>query len=152
MVEGEEKWIWKSSKEELRRDEGLRLNTYFCTTGHRTIGYGHCIDRRPSVSTCSLEDAEKWLDEDIQSSIQIADVFMWPETLHVLTEKRQRALVNLAFNIGFNICKFKKLRQAIRDKDWKRAGEEILDSLYARQVGDRAVRMAELWENGNEGI
>jgi lysozyme len=136
-------------KEELRRDEGLRLKVYLCPTGHRTIGYGHCIDRQPSVSMCSLEDAEKWLDGDIQSSIQIADVFLWPENLHILTGDRQRALVNLAFNIGFNICKFKRLRQAIRDKNWTQAGEEILDSLYARQVGDRAVRLAKLWRNGD---
>ena len=136
-------------KTELRRDEGLRLDVYRCTTGHRTVGYGHLVDNFPSISSCTKEQAEAWLEKDVQGAIKIADVFLWPQNLHWLSEPRQRALVNMAFNLGFRLCKFKKLREAVLNGEWKQAGEEVRDSLYARQVGARAERVAKLLENGD---
>jgi lysozyme len=139
-------------KEELRNDEGLRLKVYTCTTGHRTIGYGHMVDKNPSIRDCTLDEAERWMEKDILAAIQIADVFLWPDNLHSLTEPRQRALVNMTYNIGFNICKFKRLREAIKEKDWAGAAREVLDSVYAKQVGERAIRVAKLWENSDAGV
>jgi lysozyme len=138
-------------KAELRRDEGLRYKVYRCSAGHRTIGYGHMVDNNPSISTCTLEDAEIWLSADIKSAILIADIFLWPENLHNFSESQQRALVNMSYNIGLRICQFRRLRQALAEGDWSWAAREILDSKYARQVGDRAKRVAKLMENGYAG-
>jgi lysozyme len=141
-------------KDELRRDEGLRLETYHCTTGHRTIGYGHMIDKYPNLWSCTLEEAETWLDEDIKGAIRIAEIFIWPDSLHSLQEIQQRALVNMAFNLGLRLCKFKKLRIAIQERNWQQAAIEILDSLYAKQVGARANRIAKMveMESSNAGV
>jgi lysozyme len=139
-------------KSELRRDEGLRLEVYRCTTGHRTIGYGHLVDQQLSVSACTEEEAEQWLADDIMGAIRIVEIFLWPTSIHELTEKRQRALANMAFNLGMRLCKFKKLRDALRAKDWNLAAREILDSLYAKQVGKRALRIAAMIGTEDEGV
>jgi len=136
-------------KVELRRDEGLRLHVYRCTAGHRTIGYGHLVDKTLSIRECTKADAEIWLDSDIQGAIKIADVFLWPMNLHSFSELRQRAIVNMAFNLGFRLCKFKRLRKALLDEDWRSAGAEVRDSLYARQVGARAERIARMLETND---
>jgi GH24 family phage-related lysozyme (muramidase) len=54
----------------IRSDEGLRLERYLCTQGRPTIGYGHAHGDIPE--TCTLEEAEDWLDADVQQAIRDA--------------------------------------------------------------------------------
>lgn len=139
-------------KGELRRDEGLRLEAYRCTQGHRTIGYGHLIDGL-KIEHCSIEQAEEWLDRDVKSATLIADSFLWPERLEKLDEVRQRVVVNMAFNLGFRLLQFKKFYAALRAKDWALASREMKDSLWARQVKGRADRLVKMMETGSdEGV
>jgi lysozyme len=140
-------------KEELRRDEGLRLKAYHCSTGHLTIGYGHLIENTRNITHCSLEQAEAWLDKDIKNAILVVVSYLLPARYESLDEIRQRVLVNMAYNLGFRLIDFKRLHKAILVKDWKRAADEMLASIWADQVGDRAKRLARMMESGSdEGI
>jgi lysozyme len=135
-------------KDELRRDEGLRLEAYYCPAGHRTIGYGHLV--ADSVESCSLEQAEEWLADDIQEAIRRAENYLVPIDIYGLAELRQRALANLAFNIGNKVRDFRRMKAAIGDGDWDRAARELENSKYARQVGQRAVRLAQMLRKGSD--
>ena len=49
----------------------------------------------------------------------------------------------MCFQMGFSgFCKFKKAISAMKEKNWKGASEEMLDSLWARQTSNRANRLA----------
>lgn len=135
-------------KNELRRDEGLRLETYRCPAGYRTIGYGHLAGNGPDI--CTIGQAEEWLSDDIIEAVRVAERFVDPVNLYALAELRQRALVNLAFNLGNRLKEFRRMRFAIQDDDWNRAAKELESSRYARQVGQRAARLAQMFRKGSD--
>ena len=124
--------------EQLKRDEGLRLDVYRDSEGLLTIGYGHCLDRKG----ISKKVADEMLMDDLLDAQLIRRVrFPWTETL---SEPRQAAFVNLIFNLGGGgLNTFKKFLVAAQAAEWDVAAAELLDSKYAQQVGERAVRIAQ---------
>jgi lysozyme len=65
-----------------------------------------------------------------------------------LSDARQRALVNMAFCLGWNLSRFNMLKLAVARRDWVWAAGEILDSAFARQTGARAQRLAQMMREG----
>jgi lysozyme len=66
-----------------------------------------------------------------------------------LDSVRQLVLVDMAFNMGVpRLCKFKKMWAAIHESDFDNASAEMLDSLWATQVGNRARKLAEAMRKG----
>jgi len=123
----------------IKKHEGLRLNPYKCTSGKLTIGYGRNIED----NGISKQEAEIMLCNDISSCQNELDLNIpaWRD----LSEPRRAVLVNMAFNLGYpRFSKFKKMLQAIKEKDFNRAAAEMLDSSWARQVGNRAIELAEI--------
>ena len=69
---------------------------------------------------------------------------MWPEEV-------QQIVVNMMFNMGRpRLSKFKNFRAAMEDRDWKRAAVEGRDSLWYRQVTNRAERLMTRMEKVGE--
>ena len=123
--------------DQLRRDEGLRLHPYTDTVGKLTIGYG----RNLSDVGISLEEAEFFLANDVRKvSDLLRSRLPW---FQLLDPARQAVFVNMAFNLGFNGLEgFPKLLAAAAKGHWDDAAGEMSDSLWARQIGDRAARLA----------
>jgi lysozyme len=130
-------------KEQLIRDEGLRLKPYTDTVGKITIGVGRNLTDRGITQHTALA----MLDEDID----IAEVgcrarLPWFTTLHPV---RQAVLVNMAFNMGIvRLMKFKDTLTLAPLHDHDATAIAMLESLWAEQVGDRALRLAEQWRTG----
>ena len=60
-----------------------------------------------------------------------------------LDDNRQRVLANMCFNLGYPRLKgFKKFLHALHLKKFEEAAEEMMDSKWATQVGDRAKRLS----------
>tara|TARA_R100000750_G_C2336201_1_gene92194 strand:- start:230 stop:640 length:411 start_codon:yes stop_codon:yes gene_type:complete len=123
--------------EELKHDEGVKFKPYQCSSGKLTIGIGRNIEERG----ISDSEAEFMLKNDIDICIdELKKAFSWYDNL---SDKRQRVMINMCFNLGLGKLKgFKKFLQAMDDQIWNIAAEEMLDSRWADQVGDRAVRLA----------
>ena len=91
--------------EELTRDEGMRLTVYDDATGaplkinsvvqgHPTIGIGRALD----VRGITPDEAKYLLANDIAAfTLGLQQAYVW---FNGLDDVRQRALVNMAFNIG----------------------------------------------------
>lgn len=130
-------------KEQLIKDEGLKLKPYKCSAGKTTIGIGRNLD---DVGI-TKEEAETLCFNDIMDVIKDLDIAlpMWK----TLSENRQLALANMCFNLGITrLLGFKNMLNAIRAGDFKLAAQEALDSDWEKQVGNRAVRVATMLENG----
>jgi lysozyme len=128
---------------DLKRDEGLRLKPYLCPAGKTTIGIGRNLDDR-GITT---EEAEYLARNDIAEAIRACRRLFtaWDS----MTDARQEALANMAFNLGeAGLSKFKQMRAAIDAGDWNTAAQAVLASKYAYQVGDRAKRVAASLLNG----
>jgi lysozyme len=131
-------------RDQLSRHEGLSLKPYLDTVGKWTIGIGHNL----SDKGISEKIAFSLLDEDIQDAFDYIDHnFSW---FPALDEVRQRVIADMVFNLGPKIKQFKTMLAAIEAKDWKRASESMLNSLWARQVGQRALTLAKMMETGQD--
>lgn len=128
---------------DLRRDEGLRLKPYKCTAGKVTIGYGRNLD---DVGISKAE-AEAMLRADVTDVV--AEITRKLDWFGDLSPQRQRALINMGFNLGVpRLMRFQKMLRALQGGDFERAADEALDSRWAKQVGARALRIAEMIREG----
>ena len=127
--------------EDLKRDEGFVPHVYKDTQGHETIGYGRLVD--PDLGGgISKEEGEYLLNNDIEvkrEEVKRAFPTIWGK----LDSVRKKAFLNMAFNLGIpRLKKFNDMLNALREEDYDEAAEEALDSLWSRQVGARAQRVA----------
>lgn len=128
---------------ELKRDEDVRSTVYLDSEGIATIGVGrNLVDRG-----LSDDEIEYLLRNDIV--IAFGDALKLFPSFATLTDARQRALVNMSFNLGIDrLGKFRKMRAAIQAGDWDKAADEMLDSKWACQVGPRAYRLSQMMREG----
>ncbi len=132
-------------KAELTRDEGLRLKPYKDSVGKVTIGVGRNLDD----GGISPAEAQTLLEHDIESATAGLDreLPFW----RTLDEVRQRVLVNMAFNLGIaKLLGFKHTLSLIETGEYATAADSMLASLWARQVGPRARRLAEMMRTGKD--
>lgn len=126
-------------------DEGLELKPYRCTSDALTIGYGRNLD---SMGITQAE-AEMMLTNDVRGAMVDAMRFVPLDCWDVLSTSRRSVLINMAFNLGLTrLSKFKNFRQALIEHDYPRASVEMMDSRWARQVGNRAERLSEIMREG----
>lgn len=129
---------------QLRRDEGLRLRPYRCSAGRLTIGYGRNLEDRG----ITREEAEQLLRNDVDD---LHRELLGLRQYVYLDPVRQVVLANMAFNLGVSGLRgFRRMLNAISLGDYALAAKEMLDSKWAVQVGERAVRLAEMMRSGKE--
>ena len=127
---------------DLKRDEGFRSKPYKDTVGKLTIGYGRNLD---DVGI-NKREAEELLRYDVFLANKELLKFPWYDDL---TSCRKRALLNMMYNLGSTrFRKFKKMIKAFKTRNYEIAADEALDSKWAKQVGDRAERIADLIRRG----
>jgi lysozyme len=131
---------------DLNNDEGRRKSAYSDSRGYLTIGVGRCVDSRLD---CGLSDDEMdfLLRNDIQEVIKECTPFYWYQILD--TDNRRRAILNMAFNLGLHgLLKFTTFLRLLQEKKWHDAADDLHTTLWSREVGQRAVRIAQLIRNG----
>ena len=129
--------------QELVRDEAVRLKPYRCTAGKLTIGVGRNIDDRGITNA----EAMYLLNNDIAicESELTAVLPNWRE----LSDVRQRVMLNMVFNLGRDrLSKFAKFIACMKMSDFENAAKEMMDSAWATQVGQRAVRLRDMMLRG----
>lgn len=128
---------------ELKRDEGWKNHLYQDSVGKWTIGCGRNLSDR-GVSDGEISDM---LQNDISdAALQLCLHIPWWETLD---DVRQRVLLNMTFNMGIGtLLTFTNTLGAIKAGKWSDAATGLRASLWARQVGQRAERLATAMETG----
>jgi lysozyme len=135
-----------NSEDLIRKHEGTKMFEgrhipYKCSQGVLTIGIGRNLEKGIS------EAAAKFLfDEDM------AEIRSQCKTLsyyHKLDNVRQAVIENMVFNLGFKTFKtFTRTGRAIEEGKYEDAAQYMLESLWARQVGNRAKELAAMMKTG----
>lgn len=127
----------------LIEDEGLKLKPYKCPAGKLTIGIGHNLDD----NGITPEVADLLLKIDLQNCLEDAlDIF--GNAFYDWTDRQQQAVINMIFNLGANkFQQFHNTIKAIKAKDWEAAIFNARQSLWAKQVPERAKRVFALMRN-----
>ena len=140
--------------EQLKIDEGVEYEIYKDHLGYPTFGVGHLVletdpEHGEEVGTPISEDRVKeCFEKDLDTAISECNALYEAGVFGDLPGEVQEILVNMMFNMGrTRLSKFKKMHAAILEADWKTAAREGRDSLWYRQVTNRADRLMERLEN-----
>ena len=122
-------------KEMLIKNEGMKLHPYQCTSDKTTIGVGRNLTDNGITSA----EAELMLANDMDGVF--ADLDRNLPFWKTMPYNVRLVLADMCFNLGINrLLKFTKMLEAMEERDFELAGEELLDSTYAVQVKGRADR------------
>jgi lysozyme len=131
--------------EMIKRHEGVVPHAYQDSRGYWTIGVGRLIDKELGGGL-SDDEVDYLLANDINRCIEEAQTYPW---FAGLSEPRQAVVISLLFNLGKPRWDgFQKAQAAIAAGDMAEASRQLLDSKWARQVGQRAYEMAAQLESG----
>lgn len=124
-------------------EEGFRPNMYLDTLHVPTIGVGFNLE----TILMPKHVARVWLDSilcDLLSELSAShDWFI------ELNEARQIVIVDMCYQMGVaGMLKFKKMIDALKAEKWEVAANELMDSRYADQTQNRAMRNAEILRTG----
>jgi lysozyme len=125
----------------LIKHEGFENFPYSDTVGKLSIGIGYNLSDR------GLSD--EWINSQYQQDVDYfhkqLSTFPWFEKLN---NDRQIVLVDMCF-MGFKkLLSFKKMIRQLESGDYDFAAEEMLDSKWAQQVGERAKTLAKAMRTG----
>ncbi len=128
---------------QLTIDEGRRKRMYKDTVGKWTAGVGRNLTARDF----SDDEIDLMLANDIaivEAQLD-RDIPWW----RAMSDARQNVLANMTFNLGINgLLGFKNTLNLMEARRYDAAAQGMLSSLWARQVGDRANRLAAMMRKG----
>ena len=133
-------------KEEIKTDEGVIYEVYLDHLGYKTCGVGHlCRATDPENKLevgdpISVERVDVLFAEDLETTIDECKLLY--NNFDGLPEEVQRIIANMLFNMGGpRLSRFHKMKKAVDNGDWIEASVQMKDSLWARQVPNRADRL-----------
>lgn len=144
-------------EKQIAKHEGKKNYPYKDTEGKWTIGIGHLIgdgsDKALAKSGYSKyskdnpmpdEQVSELFTKDLEKHRKIAESYPFYDNM---SEEGKKAIIDLTFNMGdfYNKKKddgtymWEDLRKQLNNGEWDAAADNLASSLYARQVGNRAV-------------
>ena len=126
-------------KQLLVSHESYKQFPYVDLTGNITIAIGRNLTER-GISTT---EAFQLLDDDILYFTAKLNYYL--HCFSSLSENRQIALIDMTFNVGVQgFLNFKEMIEALEKGDYNEAADQMLQSKWAEQVGERAVTLANI--------
>jgi len=121
--------------------EGIRYEAYEDTKGLWTTGIGHLIrhdEQHLITKKLTNADVDVIFTTDLNVAIDDARKFI---TESDINEQAFEVICELSFWLGLpKLLMFKKLREALRQKDYDTAADELLDSKLGRSETEGIVK------------
>lgn len=159
-------------EDQLILHEGLYLEPYVCPGGYWTVGVGRNLEGKPLTDAeqqyvlgcsglepeqviailrergISKDEALFLLANDIEDAIKDLSNFDWFEDLDPV---RKKVVIDMRFNLGpTRFRQFKRMIAALAAGDYKAAADEMVDSAWYHQVGNRSKRLVRMMESGED--
>lgn len=128
-------------KNMIKNHEGYRPYVYYDSMGFPTGGYGHAfLDRSP----ISHDVAVLLFEEDFDRACKDYNKLNLD-----LDPVRRAVIIDMLFNLGLTrFFGFQRMIRALREKNYEKAADEMLDSKWAKQVKKRAHRLSGMMRTG----
>ena len=149
----------------VAKHEGMVLEPYRDILGISTIGIGRNLEDG-GITDAELEYIGKTLEDILKVGLTEEEAYYLCMNDIAIVEKellerkpivnqldqvRQMCLVDMGFNMGVpRLMKFVKMWGAIEVGDFYEASEQMLDSLFTKQVGKPSEHLAQMMRAGYE--
>lgn len=134
----------------LRLDEGFKSKPYLDSLGYPTIGIGQRIGPKGALLnnyqfTISKNVADVWMQEiALEYMGKLKADNRISAALLKCNQARSDALLDMAYQMGTSgLSGFRNMLVLISNGDFDKASKEALNSLWARQTPQRALRVSE---------
>lgn len=121
-------------------DEGFVPYVYKDTLGTYTIGHGLTYlteEESKNIVIGRVRDSCRFIDNELEKRNISLDEF------------RKAVLLNMCFQLGHSgVLAFKDMWKALKDMDYEKASEAMLDSLWHNQTKERCERLAKWMKDG----
>jgi lysozyme len=136
--------------------EGFRDKPYMDTKNNKTIGYGFNLGDKtvrrmiPSDVAAGTRPLDRESAESIYAvlrhrAMQDAIAYVGNDTFKSLPTAKKAVLIDMAYNLGGEkLAGFKDMKAAILKGDFRAAANEMKNSNWWGQVGNRAPALQEL--------
>ncbi len=124
----------------------VREKVHINSQGVPVCGWGHALNEE---SVIPAEVAQIFFQLDFSKAKRdLKNLFEFYE-LPNIGPTRNAVLLHMLFNIGLDKVRgFEKMLTALQNEDFDTASDEMLDSQWAKQVGERAIEMARMMRTG----
>lgn len=137
----------------LAIEEGDRLVAYLDTRNILTVGRGHNCVSKPVIGIANPGDRitpeqdDALFADDVQDACAELDSYIkWWRNLD---SDRQNVMLDLVFNLGIGtLCTFHNTLSYVKNGQWDLAADGMAQSLWAQQVGARAVWLENAMRKG----
>lgn len=144
----------------IEKNEGKKNSVYKDSRGIPTVGIGFNLTRKDAPQklkdvganytkvrngTHALSDEQIYMlfDRDLDHAISGASTFV--PNFQRLPTNVKTILIDMTFNMGIGkLNEFHKFKDAISKNDWNKAKQEMINSKWYRQVGQRGKRLINL--------
>lgn len=148
----------------LRKHEGCELQVYPDTENEPTIGIGRCLSTKGlTKEECDYLKLSTYDKNSVIAKLEVRgitqdeaeyllsnDIDYFTEQLgkrlfgfNVLPEQAKIVLTDMCFNLGVDgLLEFTKTLSLINIGKYKEASKEMLNSTWAKQVGNRAYELS----------
>ncbi len=142
----------------IKRYEGIRSKAYPDSRGILTVGVGFNLEKQGAKerieslgldyqAVCnkkqelSIGQIYTLMKEDVETAISDAKFYLGKDW-HNLDSEAQEIIIDMSYNLGRDkLLDFKKLKEALRNRDYAEAAEEMRDSKWYSQTGFRAQEL-----------
>ena len=131
--------------ERIKKHEGFVPKIYKDSLGYATIGYGHLVlpeEQWEEGKEYSKEQLEHVFKTDFNNAVGQATGLMDGMDLD---DKAREVIIEMVFQLGVGgVGKFKKMWEALRNKDYGEASFQMMDSRWAKQTPNRAESLSKV--------
>jgi lysozyme len=129
--------IWDSLFIEIKKEEGFRGDPYYDHLGFQTIGYGTKLPIDKEEAELLLKNRLHKMQKELNSRIKKTYGNL------NLPDEAWEILDHMAYQLGVSgVMNFKKMLSALAQGHYRKASEEMLDSRWASQTPQRAMRLS----------
>ena len=135
------------TRKRIKEHEGFSPTVYEDTLGYKTVGYGHLVTIKDDFiigEVYSTDDLEDVFEDDYKIAFDNAHDLLEDEDIP-FHETVESVLIEMAFQLGLpRLKKFVNFIQGLKDQDYKKASDEMIDSRWAKQTPNRAEGLANM--------
>jgi len=135
-------------RKQIEADEGCKYEIYLDHLGLPTFGIGHLViesdeeNNQPVGTPVSTDRVTECFNRDVETVLDDCER-LYPD-FDTLPEEVQLIIANMMFNMGRpRLSKFKGMKAGVDARDWQQAADEMVDSVWYRQVPNRAKRLVQ---------